>query len=102
MMLQSYIVCIYYLDKLTVESRESDIYSKVGKSTTSGLFFCTMCMFQAPSRTKVFCHVESKHFQDAAVVYHCEFCEKTLHSRNALSTHVSRYHRQESKSRKFT
>jgi len=88
-------------DEHAVQIREMNIQSKIERSSEPGIFFCSVCMFQAPSRSKVFCHVESKHFRDSSVVYHCEFCEKVLHSKNALGTHVSRHHRQEKKSRNF-
>ena len=90
------------LDEHAVQIREMNIQSKIERSSEPGVFFCSVCMFQAPSRSKVFCHVESKHFRDSSVVYHCEFCEKVLHSKNALGTHVSRHHRQEKKSQEST
>ena len=87
-------------DEHAVQIGQLNIHSKIERSSVTGVFFCSVCMFQAPNRLKIFCHVESKHFRDISVVYYCEFCEKVLHSKNALGTHVSRHHRQEKNSRK--
>eukprot|EP00091_Calanus_sinicus_P002259 TRINITY_DN12290_c0_g1_i1.p1 TRINITY_DN12290_c0_g1~~TRINITY_DN12290_c0_g1_i1.p1 ORF type:complete len:130 (+),score=24.57 TRINITY_DN12290_c0_g1_i1:26-391(+) len=74
--------------------RDADIAGNILKdSTESSSLICLVCQFKASSRHKVFCHIESKHFQDPSVTYSCPLCDKTAPSRSALGKHVSRNHK---------
>ena len=64
-------------------------------------FICNICQFRGSSRHKVFCHIESKHFQDPTVSYPCPLCDKTAPSRGALGKHVSRNHKGEARNSIF-
>jgi len=77
----------------TIEAREAHIMSNIEKDPSRGVFCCLICSFGASSRHKVFCHIESKHFQDPSIVYTCPYCEKTLGSRNSLGNHMSTAHK---------
>jgi len=82
--------------------RDEEIRSKIMKDPTQGSrFLCTICQFGGSSRHKVFCHIESKHFQDPNISYNCPYCPKSLTSRNALGAHMSRTHRGETKNSIF-
>ena len=59
----------------------------VGKSE----FQCTDCGHSTTKKTNLLRHIESKHMILEAIA--CKFCEKMCPSKNALSSHVSRYHR---------
>jgi len=82
--------------------RDVDIAANILKDTNqSSSFICLICQFKASSRHKVFCHIESKHFQDPSVTYSCPLCDKTMPSRSALGKHVSRNHKGEARNSIF-
>jgi len=59
----------------------------IGKSE----FQCTDCGHVTTKKTNLLRHIESKHMILQAIA--CQFCQKMCPSKNALSSHVSRYHR---------
>jgi len=59
----------------------------IGKSE----FQCTDCGHATTKKTNLLRHIESKHMILEAIA--CKFCAKMCPSKNALSSHVSRYHR---------
>jgi len=82
--------------------RDADIAGNILKdSEQSSSFICLICQFRASSRHKVFCHIESKHFQDPSITYTCPLCDKTAPSRSALGKHVSRNHKGEARNSIF-
>ena len=81
--------------------RDEEIRSNIVKDPTASRFICMICQFGGSSRHKVFCHIESKHFQDPSITYTCPYCLKSLASRSALGSHVSRSHRGETKNSIF-
>jgi len=82
--------------------RDADIASNILKDPSQGSsFICLICQFKASSRHKLFCHIESKHFQDPSITYSCPLCEKTTPSRSALGKHVSRNHKGEARNSIF-
>ncbi len=83
----------YFPDRL--DAREAVIESSIIKNVATGQYVCKLCNFGATNRTHVFCHVESKHYQDATVQYACPYCQKVMYTRNARASHISRYHKDE-------
>ena len=59
----------------------------IGKSE----FQCTECGHVTTKKTNLLRHIESKHMILEAIA--CKYCSKMCPSKNALSSHVSRYHR---------
>ena len=55
-------------------------------------FKCTLCDIRLTSNRNMWNHVESQHFP-GTFTYSCHLCHKECKTRNALSTHVSRYHK---------
>jgi len=88
-------------NKDVLAQRDEEIRSNIVKDPTASRFICMICQFGGSSRHKVFCHIESKHFQDPSITYTCPYCQKTLASRSALGSHVSRFHRGETKNSIF-
>ena len=69
----------------------NEIMSKIniiGKSE----YQCLECGHTTMKKTNLIRHIESKHMHLEALS--CHYCNKMCPSKNALSTHVSRYHRQ--------
>ena len=83
----------FFLDVLA--AREAEIMSHIVKDENSKRFTCDLCPFGASSRHKAFCHIEAKHYQDSSISYPCQYCDKSLSSRNALGIHMSRNHKEE-------
>lgn len=54
-------------------------------------FHCSECGQISKDKANMWRHIEAKH--TASVPIMCLFCNKTCPSRNALASHVSRYHR---------
>jgi len=54
-------------------------------------FQCADCGHISKDKANMWRHIEAKHM--APVPISCQFCDKTCPSRNALASHVSRYHR---------
>ena len=52
---------------------------------------CTQCDYVAKQKVNLGNHIEAKHIQSNG--YNCYHCGKLYPSKNALSSHVSRYHR---------
>jgi hypothetical protein len=59
--------------------------------TIGVLWRCLDCDYSTRNRRTLFEHVESKHVYSAGYV--CKHCQKHCPSRNALRSHVSRYHK---------
>ena len=53
---------------------------------------CTLCDMKQSLRSNMWNHVESQHFP-GTFTYPCQFCPKEYKTRNAWSSHVSRYHK---------
>ena len=80
-------VTLKYTFLAAIESlmvREEDIHRGV-------LWRCTVCGHCSKLKTHVAFHVEAKHIESNG--FHCTYCSKYCPSKNALQTHVSRYHR---------
>ena len=84
-----------------IAQRDEEIRTKIIRDPLNRTFVCVICQFSGSSRHKVFCHIESKHYQDPNISYTCPYCYKLLSSRNALGAHMSRSHRGESKNSIF-
>jgi len=54
-------------------------------------FQCSDCEHSSNYKSNMVKHVEDRHVQQDGVF--CQFCEKVCPSRNALSAHISRKHR---------
>ena len=54
------------------------------------MYVCLSCGYKARSRRTVFEHIESKHVHSAG--YTCGVCTKFCKTRNALRSHMARYH----------
>lgn len=55
------------------------------------IFQCADCDHTSNYKSNMVKHVEDRHIQQGGHV--CKFCEKICPSRNALSAHISRKHR---------
>ena len=55
-------------------------------------YSCNLCGKQSPSLSKAKSHVEAKHFP-SSTGYICKCCHQWFKTRNALSIHMSREHR---------
>jgi len=64
------------------------IQSKIMKVDRS--WVCTDCNHTTVNRTHLYEHIESKHVSSG---YNCQFCQKFVPSRNALRSHLHKYHR---------
>ena len=62
---------------------------------SDGSYQCVECKFTTPYSSTLKCHIEAKHLFTSG--YACNVCSKFCPSRNALSTHMSRYHRRDRK-----
>jgi len=60
-----------------------------GKDLLGGGYRCHVCEYKSNDRTKVRNHAESRHTTGNG--YYCPVCTKFCASRNALTTHKSRY-----------
>ena len=50
---------------------------------------CSVCGHETTRRANLRVHVEAKHLSAG---FNCQYCDKFCPSKNALYTHVSRYH----------
>ena len=55
-----------------------------------GLWNCADCGYTTSYNTTMWKHIEAKHMAQPAP---CLYCDKMCPSKNALASHVSRYHR---------
>ena len=55
-------------------------------------YSCNLCGKQSPSLSKAKSHIEAKHFP-SSTGYVCKCCHQWFKTRNALSIHMSREHR---------
>ena len=55
------------------------------------LWRCIECGHSSKRKDNLAIHIESKHI--ATDGFNCEYCGKFCPSKNALQSHVSRYHR---------
>ena len=55
-------------------------------------YSCNLCGKQSPSLSKAKSHIEAKHFP-SSTGYICKCCHQWFKTRNALSIHMSREHR---------
>ena len=59
-------------------------------STASGsVWRCSVCGHETTRKGYLKVHVEAKHLSSG---FNCQYCDKFCPSKNALYTHVSRYH----------
>ena len=77
----------FYAQPSNVDVEVQSRIITVGKSE----FQCAECGQTATIRSNMWRHIEAKHVSAQSIS--CQFCEKTCPSRNALASHVSRYHR---------
>ena len=56
-----------------------------------GQYFCTECNFQSKHYSSITRHIESKHLQTEG--FQCGLCSQFCPTRNALTIHNSRYHK---------
>lgn len=79
--------------KCSIFAAEEDvdqlIQSKILKSDRS--WICADCNHSAVNRTHLYEHIESKHVSSG---YNCQYCQKFVRSRNALRSHMHKYHRE--------
>jgi len=77
-----------------IEVKEpSDLNQYVSYDPAEEKYFCQICQkFTFRSRYNVRNHVEAVHFPNV-FSYSCEFCEKAVGSKNALSIHMTRMHK---------
>ena len=66
-----------------------EIVSKV--ELRSGYWYCLLCGYCNRIRARTLMHIEAIHTGSNG--YYCSHCNKFCPSKNALSTHISRYHR---------
>jgi len=72
---------------------ENDVKASLGQhmqKLASGTFICLLCDYQAGRSHHMTNHIEAKHMSQPAP---CLYCDKMCPSKNALASHVSRYHR---------
>ena len=62
------------------------------KSCTRKSYSCNLCGKQSPNLSKAKSHIEAKHFP-SSTGYICKCCHQWFKTRNALSIHMSREHR---------
>jgi len=77
----------YFSQTSNVDEEVQSKLITIGKSE----FQCAECGQTATIRSNMWRHIEAKHVAPQPI--HCQFCGKTCPSRNALASHVSRYHR---------
>ena len=65
------------------------IQSKILKADRS--WVCADCNHTTVNRTHLYEHIESKHVSSG---YNCQYCQKFVPSRNALRSHMHKYHRE--------
>ena len=72
------------------QAMEEEIQSRIitiGRSQ----YQCAECGQLSSQKANMWKHIESKHTSPRPV--NCLYCEKVCLSKNALATHMSRYHR---------
>ena len=60
--------------------------------TVKKSYSCNLCEKQSPNLSKAKSHIEAKHFP-SSTGYICKCCHQWFKTRNALSIHMSREHR---------
>ena len=77
---------------LALTDLESDaIVKQVAKR--ANLWHCIVCGYFNKIRVRTLMHIEAMHV--GSIGYRCGSCNKFCSSKNALSIHVSRYHRED-------
>ena len=81
---------IFFEGTVDVERRE-DLERYILKDE-SGSYLCALCSELKPNkaRSKVWCHIESKHFPNT-FTYQCEICFQDLTTRKAYQKHIDRH-----------
>ena len=84
----------FFLGSAEIQVKEpSDLNQYVSYDPTEEKYFCQICQkFTFRSRYNVRNHVEAVHFPNV-FSYSCDFCEKAVGSKNALSIHMTRMHK---------
>jgi len=78
-----------------------DLYQFCSKPDGETKWKCNICwQFSHRGRNNVRNHVESKHFPNQ-FEYHCDYCEKTCHTKKGLEVHTSEKHRYNTSSKKI-
>ena len=67
-----------------------DINSMVEALATGG-YQCTECGHFSSVKQNLKKHIDAKHVYKQPI--NCQYCEKKCPSKNALMTHISRYHK---------
>ena len=85
---------LIFLGSAEIQVKEpSDLNQYVSYDPTEEKYFCQICQkFTFRSRYNVRNHVEAVHFPNV-FSYSCDFCEKAVGSKNALSIHMTRMHK---------
>ena len=65
------------------------IQSKILKADRS--WVCADCNHTTINKTHLYEHIERKHVSSG---YNCQYCQKFVPSRNALRSHMHKYHRE--------
>ena len=74
--------------RITEDQVDQLIQSKILKADRS--WVCADCNHTTSNRTHLYEHIESKHVSSG---YNCQYCQKFAPSRNALRSHVNKYHK---------
>ena len=76
-------------EKVKSMMKESQNFIPDGKHRTRKASICKVCGKEG-ARTNIMNHIEAHHLD--GIVIPCMSCEKTFHSRNALTQHKLKYH----------
>ena len=57
--------------------------------SSGSIWRCAVCGHETTRKAYLRVHVEAKHLSSG---FNCQYCDKFCPSKNALHTHVSRYH----------
>ena len=76
-------------EKVKSMMNESQNLIPDGKHRTRKAWFCKVCGKEGV-RTNIMNHIEAHHLD--GIVIPCKSCDKTFHSRNALTQHKLKYH----------
>ena len=85
--------CIDLVSLLFTFTNSSDQHAAIKSrmlKLPDGLWNCADCGYSTSYQTTIWKHIEAKHVAQPAP---CLYCDKMCPSKNALASHVSRYHR---------
>ena len=81
----------FILDPFSGMSLNTDDINSMMVSLGDGGFQCTMCGHCSAVKNNLRKHIDAKHVYKEPI--DCHYCEKKCPSKNALMTHISRYHK---------